>query len=167
MTYSIVYSSQTGNTALLAQQIKAAVPEKDLIFFGDPETAAPADLIFVGFWTDRGSCDARTAAFLHTLRGQKVFLFGTAGFGGSETYFSQILARVSAELDSSDTVAGSYMCQGKMPLSVRRRYEAMQAAQPEKMQALIENFDRALTHPDQADLAGLEQAIAQWIGKQS
>ena len=53
------------------------------------------------------------------------------------------------------------MCQGKMPLSVRQRYEAMKA-QPDhapNLDALIENFDKALSHPDAADLEQLKQAV--------
>lgn len=55
--------------------------------------------------------------------------------------------------DGSNTVIGTYMCQGKMPPSVRARYEAMRAlpAPPENLDALIENFDRARTHPDADD----------------
>lgn len=159
MSYSIVYSSQTGNTAMLAQHLKANLPESDLLYFGVPNTGAQeAETFFVGFWTDKGASDQAASDFLKTLHGKQVFLFGTAGFGGSDAYFAQILTRVKTNLDSSNTVIGSYMCQGKMPLSVRQRYEAMQAQQPEKMQQLIENFDQALAHPDQADLENLVQA---------
>lgn len=39
------------------------------------------------------------------------------------------------------------MCQGKMPMSVRQRYEQMAQKQPEKFIPMIENFDQALSHP--------------------
>ncbi|MEG2924292.1 MAG: flavodoxin family protein, partial [Oscillospiraceae bacterium] len=55
-------------------------------------------------------------------------------------------------------LVGSYMCQGKMPLSVGQRYEAMQREQPQKAQKLMENFNQALSHPDQADLDNFVQA---------
>ena len=35
------------------------------------------------------------------------------------------------------------MCQGKMPMSVRQRYEQMAQKQPEKFIPMIENFDQA------------------------
>lgn len=160
MKYSIVYSSRTGNTAKLAQRLRSHLPPQDCLFFGNPQAeAAEAELIFVGFWTDKGGSDSDTAAFLNTLRGKQVFLFGTAGFGGSDAYFAQILQRVQPCLDSSNTLTGAYMCQGRMPESVRRRYEAMLPQDPEKMQALIHNFDSALSHPDENDLVGLDQAV--------
>ena len=64
-------------------------------------------------------------------------------------------------LDGSNTVIGSFMCQGKMPMSVRQRYEAMKAqpAHIPNLDALIENFDKALSHPDAADLEQLKQAV--------
>lgn len=91
-----------------------------------PDPAAlDADTLYVGFWTDKGTADAAILEFLEQLHGKKVFLFGTAGFGGSEGYFNKILKTVQKSLDRSNTLIGSFMCQGKMPLSVRQRYEAM------------------------------------------
>lgn len=54
-----------------------------------------------------------------------------------------------------------YMCQGKMPPSVRERYMKMkvQPEHPENIDALIENFDRALSHPDGNDLERLRKII--------
>ena len=54
---------------------------------------------------------------------------------------------------------GSYMCQGKMPMPVRARYEAMAAQDPAKFQPMLDNFDRALAHPDQNDLDGMAAAV--------
>ena len=88
MSYSIVYSSRTGNTALLAQAIREALPQEECSSFGAPHAEAlGADTIYVGFWTDKGICDEQTAHFLQSLTNQKVFLFGTAGFGGAPAYF--------------------------------------------------------------------------------
>ena len=91
------------------------------------------------------------------LRSKKIFLFGTAGFGSSEAYFRQVLDRVKQSIDASNTVVGGYMCQGKMPFSVRERYIKMQAQpdHPANLDALIENYDRALSHPDAEDLNNL------------
>ena len=53
------------------------------------------------------------------------------------------------------------MCQGRMPQSVRVRYEGMLQQNPEdeRMKAMIENFDRALEHPDKEDLERLRLAV--------
>ena len=161
MRYAIVFSSQTGNTKLLAETLHDHLPQEACCYFGTPNPAAlEADTLYVGFWTDKGNADAGAADFLKQLHGKNVFLFGTAGFGGSTAYFNKILKAVQKGLDSSNRVIGSFMCQGKMPLSVRQRYEAMkqQPLHLPNLDALIENFDQALSHPDAEDLERLKQA---------
>ncbi|GFO85437.1 MULTISPECIES: flavodoxin family protein BilS [Anaerostipes] len=164
MKYSIVYSSRTGNTKLLAEHLKSSLPDDSVIYFGKPSAeAAEADLIFLGFWTDKGCCDETVTDFLTLLSSKKIFLFGTAGFGQSDAYFEQILSRVREQIPKSCQVTGTFMCQGKMPDSVRKRYEAMMSQEPEKARQLIANFDQALTHPDKEDLAHLNQKIRDFI----
>ena len=151
MSYAIVYSSRTGNTALLAQAIREALPQEECRYFGAPSPEAlSAEALYVGFWTDKGTCDQATAEFLKSLTCQKVFLFGTAGFGGAPAYFQQILSRVQENLNPEVQVTGTYMCQGKMPQAVRTRYEAMEDSP--RRAAMLANFDQALCHPDQQDL---------------
>lgn len=162
MTYSIVYSTKTGNTRLLAETIKNALPEKDCAYCGAPcPEGGMADLVFAGFWTDRGSCSQDLRDFLETLRDKRIFLFGTAGFGGAPEYFSRILAQVSQFPHRSNKIAGTFMCQGNMQQAVRKRYEAMLEQQPgdSRILEMISNFDKALTHPDQEDLAQLAEAV--------
>lgn len=164
MKTSIVYSSKTGNTRQLADAIAAALPENDILYTGAPcETALAADRLFIGFWTDKGSCSSEISAFLKTVKGKQVFLFGTAGFGGDAAYFDKVLSAVKKHLDGSNTLLGSYMCQGKMPQSVRDRYVKMKASPVPipNVDSMIENFDRAATHPDAEDLQKLKDAVAQ------
>lgn len=158
MSYAIVYNSRTGNTALLAQTIRETLTEQDCIYFGTPDgKALDAQTVYVGFWTDRGTCDQTVAGFLRSLTYQRVFLFGTAGFGGSEAYFREILDRVKGYLGPQVQLVGSYMCQGKMPQAVRDRYQAMEEGPRRTM--MLENFDRAVSHPDPEDLEALRKAV--------
>ena len=160
MSYAIVYSSRTGNTAMLARAVREALPQEDCRYFGAPAPQAlAADTVYVGFWTDKGTCDEPTARFLQSLTDQKVFLFGTAGFGGAPAYFQQILDRVKANLAPGVQVTGTYMCQGKMPQAVRDRYAAMEESP--RRTAMLANFDQALSHPDQEDLARLQAAVGE------
>lgn len=167
MTYSIVYSSRTGNTGLLAETIKNALPEKDCAYYGAPcPEGSGADLVFAGFWTDKGTCPEELGEFLKGLRGKRVFLFGTAGFGGAPEYFRRILSQAEQFLDGSNTVAGTYMCQGKMQQAVRSRYEAMLEKKPgdPAILGMISNFDMALSHPDGGELELLAQEVKKFAG---
>lgn len=173
--YSIVFSSRTGNTAELAEAVRKTLPEGTCEYFGSvngndggscASSAIPAsETLFVGFWTNQGVADQATQQLLGQLKNRKVFLFGTAGFGGSEAYFQAILDKTKAFIDNSNTVIGTYMCQGKMPLSVRERYVKMRE-QPDHMpniDAMIKNFDKALSHPDANDLEKLAKLVSETV----
>ena len=185
--YSIVFSSRTGNTAELAEAVREALPEGTCEYFGSvngdggfdgrgyagagcgrTSSAIPAsETLFVGFWTNQGVADQAAQKLLGQLRNRKIFLFGTAGFGGSEAYFQAILDKTKAFIDDSNTVIGTFMCQGKMPQSVRERYVKMKE-QPNHMpnlDAMIENFDKALSHPDADDLVKLANLVRETVGQ--
>lgn len=160
--YSIIFSSMTGNTRKLADAIREVLPEDKCDYFGDAKGEdIQSDIVYVGFWTDKGNADASTLELLKKLKNKKIFLFGTAGFGISDDYFKKILENAKKSIDESNQVIGEYMCQGKMPQSVRDRYVKMKE-QPDAMpnlDALIENFDKALSHPDSDDLEKLKKEV--------
>ena len=92
--YSILYSSKTGNTKKLAEKIREVLPEENCDYFGtEGAKALTSDILYIGFWTDIGSADPATLELLKSLKNKKIFLFGTAGFGGSEAYFQQVLGK--------------------------------------------------------------------------
>lgn len=167
MACLIVVSSKGGNTRLVAdavarelgaagQEVAGPMTPGDL----DDAALAAADTVLAGFWTDKGDCAPELAAVLERLDGKRVFLFGTAGFGGSDAYFAQLLDRVRGHLPEGAAYLGGAMCQGKMGAGVRARYEGMLAEHPddERIKGMIANFDAALAHPDEADLARIAAA---------
>lgn len=143
-SYSIIFSSPTGNTRLLADTIRDALPEENCNYFGVSENA-----------------DKATLDLLETLKNKRIFLFGTAGFGGDEEYFKKILANTKKSISGSNITVGEYMCQGKMPQTVRERYIKMKSLPnpAPNLDMLIENFDRALSHPDENDLKRLRLSV--------
>ena len=65
------------------------------VYFGEPDAKAlDADVIFLGFWTDKGTCEESLKSFLGALHGKRVELFGTAGFGKDSSYYEKILEAV-------------------------------------------------------------------------
>ena len=120
----IVYSSKTGNTQSLANSLN---------------------------FMESKYCVSVMKQYLSTLRNQNVFLFGTAGFGKSKEYFEMILKNVQSHLDASNCVKGTWMCQGKMPLAIRAKFES----NPE----MLKNFDEALKHPNDKDVDSLMKSV--------
>ncbi|MEF9922356.1 MAG: flavodoxin family protein [Anaerovoracaceae bacterium] len=162
MKYSIVYSSKTGNTAKLAEVAKKTLPDGDCAYYGTPDGFADeTDCIFVGFWTEKGKCDEVMTGFLKGLQNKQLFIFGTTGFGGDKEYQDMILAEVKTNLDSSNTVVGSYVCQGEMPEMIGQRYESMLKENPEdeKIKMFFEKYKAGIGHPDATDLDGFVKVL--------
>lgn len=122
--------------------------------------SSAVDVMFVGFWCDKGSCSPAVQHFLQGLAGKRVFLFGTCGFGESDEYFAQILDRVRTYLPADAQYIGGAMCQGKMGMGVKRRYEGMLEKDPENAQArmLIDNWSKAQSHPNEDDFSRIAAA---------
>ena len=167
MKIAIVYKSFSGNTKIVAEAIREALKDHNVIYFGEPEHAADADLYIIGSWTDKGMCAKEISGFVQKLRGKKIAYFGTAGFGGSEEYYRTLYQRVCALIDGSNELPGYFFCQGKMPMGVRDRYVKMLQEHPEdkKLQVSIENFDQALSHPDEKDLSDAKAWITDLISR--
>ncbi len=162
LEYSIIYSSKTGNTKILAEKIYNILPKEQCTYYGNIADIDKtlSNILYIGFWTEKGTADLQTLTFLKNLKNKKIFLFGTAGFGESEKYFQNIINNIKKNIDSSNTIIGTFMCQGKMPISVRKRYEKQkQELSRANIDNLIENFDKALSHPNQLDLEKLENMI--------
>ena len=176
MSYAIVWASKGGNTAKVGEELarSLAAAGAELAYAGAlPSAGAPeeaqvlaADTVLAGSWTDKGDCDPALAELLAKLDGKRVFLFGTAGFGGDPAYFERILGNFKKHLPAGAELLGGAMCQGKMGAGIRHRYEAMLAENPEdaRAQAMIANFDAALAHPTDDDLAQIVTAAREALG---
>lgn len=180
MRYAIVWDSKGGNTRMLGEALArdlAGVEAAECAYAGPllDETGAPAvddaaladvDTVLLGFWCDKGDCTPAAAEFMGGLDGRRVFVFGTAGFGGAPEYFRRVLDRAEAHLAPGARLAGDAMCQGRMAASVRERYVAMLEENPDdaRVRGMIENFDAAASHPDEADLASVTAAARAALG---
>ena len=117
-------------------------------------------MVLVGFWCDKGACTPSVAALLSALHGKRVFLFGTCGFGADQSYYQQIIDRVTSNLANDAELAGWAMCQGKMGPAVKQRYEAMLEQDPDNARAkmLLDNWVAAKDHPTKEDLDNMAAA---------
>lgn len=163
--YSVVYNSPTGNTAKLAEKLREILPSDGCVYFGSPsaqeEEIADSEVVFLGFWTLRRDADTETKQFLPRLKDKKVYLFGTAGFASSGEYYDEILGRVKQQLPDSAEYLGGFLCAGKMPQETCLKYRAALMEHPNnvKIMRMIDNFDRAATHPDENDLIHFASAV--------
>ena len=113
----IHYFSQTGNTKLLGDFLKNNI--------NDSKT------IYVGFWTDKGNANQETLDYLKTLHHQKIFLFGTAGFGKSEEPkkefylidYVNILNKLFEQLNINNPILIGHSFGGKISILYASKYK--------------------------------------------
>lgn len=165
LDYLVLYTSHTGNTRQLAMELFAKLPgsSKDVIHLETVDSIPrllsqkEAKVYFIGFFINCGSCSVEIIDTLAALHNKKIVLFGTCGMSNSPEYFQAVSRQISAFISEDCEYLGCYLCQGKMPISVRNHCEAMLEKAPDNTQLklLIQNFDEALLHPDAKDLAGI------------
>ena len=126
LKYQVVYASRTGNTQKLRQRYLRHFWELLKDIQKVEEAGKEADVYFVGFWNDKGTCSEASWIILSDLHGRKVALFGTCGMGGSREYFDQVAHRVEALIPDDNEYLGAFLCCGKMPGQVLERYKMMQ-----------------------------------------
>lgn len=160
MNIVIIYASRTGNTKIIAESIKEKLQNENIVYFGEATKEIPeADIYFIGSWTDKGNATDEIVEVLKKMKNKKIAYFGTAGYGGSEEYYKKLFEIVKLHIDPSNKILGYFYCQGKMPMQVRARYEKMLSQSPEddRLKESIENFDIALSHPDDKDVTNAKK----------
>lgn len=168
MAYALVVDSKTGNTRKLADAIGKAL-EIEPVSVDAPEAMggiAAADTVLVGFWCDKGDCSPAAATVLKGLSGKRVFLFGTAGFGGSPAYFERVLGSVKGHLPADAELLGEIMCQGRIDPAARGKWEAVLEKNPADPRAkmMLKTFDAAEKHPTDQDVTRVVTAAKKALG---
>lgn len=156
MEYMVLYASLTGNTKKVATEIFSALPgmSKDMQNI-EEYRGKDADVFFIGFWVDHGTCEMPVIDVLSELQGKKIALFGTCGMGKGTEYYREIEQRVTVWLPDDCEYLGIFLCQGKMPMQVREKYEISREDPREEAcrKRMLKNFDEALFHPNDQDLS--------------
>ena len=115
MSYPIVYSSRTGNTALLAQAIREALPQEECSYFGAPHAEASRRYHLCG--------DSGRTRYLRRADGplspkpdqSEGVSLRHGRVWRCARLLEQILGRVKENLASGVQVVGTYMCQARCP----------------------------------------------------
>lgn len=164
MNYEIILSSKTGNTKQLADVIQKKV---DCEIHSIMDAKAEAELLFLGFWVNKGTCNEEMLEFIHGIHNKKLILFATMGTGNNENYMKLVKSNVEKCASEDNEVLGIFVCQGKMPPETRKRYEAMLESDPRNihMQMMLENFDSALSHPNMEDIQAFQEFLDSTLAK--
>ncbi len=163
MQYEVLFVSQTGNTEKLAAAIYEAIPdgEKEIQRLTKDTPLNLAETYFIGFWTNRGTCSFEVLDYISDLHGKNIALFGTCGMGNDPLYYERIEKQVSAFIPEDNLYLGAFLCQGKMPMYVRNKYqELLEHGNNDGLaKHMLRNFDEALLHPNEEDYKHAEKFV--------
>ena len=109
MKVLIAYSSRTGNTRRVAEALAKAAPEGSLLArVEDTPSADGFDVVFAGYWLDRGGPDAKAKEFLHSLHGKHIVLFETMGADPRSEHAYTGFANAGTALSPDNQIVGAH-----------------------------------------------------------
>ena len=165
----VIYSSLTGNTKQVAEAITSVLPAgtpcvsmKEL-----PSDIASYDLVFVGFWVDKGTANKEARDVLGTLHNPHVALFATAGVPPHMAHAKESLVNAAKCLPDGVEPVGTFICQGKVdPKVIEMMYKmfppgSAHGQSPER-DALHKSAE---THPDEQDFANAKEFAKSVLAK--
>ncbi|MCL0075963.1 flavodoxin family protein [Dehalococcoidia bacterium] len=154
----IAVSSKTDNTRKIAEAIHAALPEAELHNVENAPSPAAFDLIFVGFWVDKGTADKKAKEYIQQIKNKAVAIFGTLGAYPDSQHAVNSLEN-AAQLLPDCQVVGRYICQGAISPELIERLKRLPAEHSHAPNDTNrKRWKDASMHPDIADC----QAAANW-----
>lgn len=160
LDYVVLYCSETGNTKQVAFHIFAALPgqNKDILNLREVEHLPDAATYFVGFSVKKGTCSVEVIRCLEHLGGKNIALFATCGTKPTPEYKRKVENQATVWIESDNTYLGMFLCQGKMPIQIRHKYEHILTPENQsKVEWMMANFDEAMLHPNERDLETARQ----------
>jgi len=119
----------------------------------DLDQVTDYDLVFMGYWVDKGTADATAQEAMAKIKGKPVAIFSTSGAYPDSQHAKASLERGASCFGKGCTVLGSFICQGAVdPEFIQRAMERPpdhhHAPSPER----IKRWHDAASHPDETDL---------------
>lgn len=151
---AVVYSSRTGNTRRLAEDL-ATRYGLSLSSVQDAPAFPDGTPLILGAWTKRGGPDPRMAEYMGRLRSRDVFFFCTMAAYADSPHAAGCLERAKGLLEANGCrLAGHFLCMGRLdPLVLAHSRHPMT---PERKARLLE----AESHPDEDDMKALAEAVS-------
>ena len=150
---TVIYSSRTGNTEKVAKQLAEALGATCHSVKDTSAVPEGADLC-VGTWIDRGTADAGAKKYIESLRGRRVFLYGTLGAEPDSEHAEKCIANIRALFDPSNEILGAILVQGAIDPMLIEMFKSMPK---DNVHAFTEEnaarYAAAASHPDENDFA--------------
>ena len=156
----ILYSSLSGNTKQVAEAIAKSLPADTICapIQEAPDDLADYDVVFFGFWVDKGTANKGAAELIKTLTNKYIVLFATLGMYADSNHARESIAKAGSLLPEGHSVYDGFVCQGKIsPKVIEMMYKMFPAGSPHGKSPERDALHKAAErHPDVNDLAAAE-----------
>ena len=157
--WAVIYSSTTGNTKAIAEEI-AGTAGADIFRVQDAPTDLSAyDVVALGYWLRRGGPDDLMKAYLPKVRDASVVLFQTHGADVGSEHAVTSFARSAYLLGENIEVLGTFSAQGKLApalIALRKKSDPDDTHNSPEAQ---ERWVRAAEHPNEEDRAAAREFV--------
>jgi len=157
----VVYSSKTGNTKKVAEEIMKVLPGNTDIF---PVEKAPDpseyDFIAAGFWVDRGTAETKALEYFKKIENKKVAIFITLGAYPDSAHAEKVVENAKKLFGEKNEVLGHFICQGKIDPALTEKFKDLPPDHPHAMTPERKaRHEEAKKHPDSKDFKNACQAF--------
>ena len=146
----IIYSSKTGNTKLVCNEVFLRSKVFNKIISIDELSNTNLDdyqNILIGYWNYMGKCDPKTENLLtNILKNKNLFLLGTLGAYDNSKHCETMKERVKTFALLHNNVIGEFACRGKIDMSI----DMIKAHQNYTEEDRIRK-ESSLLHPNEED----------------
>ena len=162
MNSLVVFSSLTGNTEKIARAIYDSMKfKKDIVSINEDFKLEQYDLIAIGYWVNKGTCDEKVEEIISSIHNKKIILFGTLGAKDSGNYYEKIKDRVEGLINKDNEIIGHFLCQGKINERLTERYKEIlkKNSTDEHIIEQLKNHEEASKHPNNEDIENVKKLI--------
>ena len=151
--WAVIYSSTTGNTKAIAEEI-AGASGGDLFRVQDAPTDLSAyDVVALGYWLRRGGPDDLMKTYLPKVKDACVLLFQTHGTDVGSEHAVTSFARAAYLLGENAEILGTFSAQGKLSPALIARRKKSDPDDTHNSPEAQERWVRAADHPNEEDRA--------------
>lgn len=166
MKVLVTYATVTGNTEIIARAIAKALPGSDLVKLPSEVNPEDYDLIFAGFWCDKGHPDEVWQSFQAKAKHRPIAYFGTLG-GSPASEGGLKFAKKAEESFPAEKLLAVRLWQGKIDPKVLAFMAKMPGAKPmtPERQARLDEAAKHPTEEDRAEAAAWAKAVLEEFKK--
>lgn len=123
MKASLIFSSKTGNTKRVTDEILNILPKETKVYdLKELDTEVEDELLILGFWVDRAKPNQEMYEFMEGLKGKKIIAFGTMGTDPSEKHGENTRKNTTELLSKNNELLGIFLCQGKIDQNITKMF---------------------------------------------